>query len=140
MSNFKSKDGKTLVSFRSNPKDMETFASITHGQYGHGGVSLVLNALIKEYIQTHDGKYSKLDSFLDPNFTPKPMAFDDLEKVVTPFMMQLSDQELHRLRVWAFQTHTICTAYSKIPVQRRKVTRMTYDECIEIIRKFENGT
>lgn len=139
MSNNKYKDGKILATFRTSPKDLQVFSDITHNQFGHGGITIVLNSLIKEYIEKFEGKTTKLDTFLDPNFTPKPIAFDDLDKVVTPFAMQLSDQELHRLRIWAFQTHTICTAYSKLSAQRRKITKMSYDECMKVLRRSENG-
>jgi len=135
MPNLKSKDGKTLVSFRSSPTDMETFASITHGQYGHGGVSLVLNSLIKEYIQKYDGKIPKLEKWLDPNFTPKPVAYDDIDKIIMPYASNLSDSELHKFRVWSFQTYNICLAFSKIPTQRRKVTKMSYDQLFELANK-----
>ena len=135
----KEEKGKILANFRVDPKEWNDFGNLSRQMLGHGGISKLLQAFITETLQKYDGKTAKLDTFLDPNFTPKPIAFDDIEKVVTPFAMQLSDADLHRLRIWAFQTHTICTAYSKLSTQRRKVTKMSYDECLQTIRRSENG-
>jgi len=136
----KENDGKILANFRVDPNDWVNFRNMSLQMHGHGSISRLLQSYVKEWLQKNDGKTAKMDNYLDPNFTPKPIAFDDLDKIVTPFAMQLSDADLHRLRIWAFQTHTICTAYSKLSAQRRKVTKMTYEECIEVIRRSENGS
>ena len=133
----KSKDGEITVSFRSTPKDMETFASIAHDQFGHGGMSQVLNSLIKNYIQKFDGKSSSLDTFLDPNFTPKPKLYDDIEKNVMPYAANLSDSDLHEFRIWLYQGYNVCMAYAKMAPNKRKNTKMTYQQLFDLVYKSD---
>lgn len=132
------KKGERLVNFKIDSDLYERIFFLARELYGHGGIKKLYNDLSNNFAEKYDGKTSKLDSFIDPNFTPKPTVFDDTEKVVTPFAMQLSDEDLHKLRMWAFQTHTICTAYSKLTANRRKVTKMNYEECLKVLRKAEN--
>lgn len=126
--------GKTTANFRVDPKIWNIFSNIAHEQYGFGGISTILTNLVLEYNNKHEGKSStKLDTFLDPNFVPKPRAMDDLDKVVVPFIKQMSNQELHELRVWAYQIVNFCAAYQRFTPQRRKVTNLSYDQAIELL-------
>lgn len=127
--------GKTTANFRIDPKEWEAFSNIAFEQYGFGGISIVLSTLVKEFIQKFDGKTAKLDSFLDPNFTPKPSAYDDIEKNVMPYAQNLNDSDLHQFRIWLYQGYNVCMAFSKMPPNQRKNCKMSYDQLFDLVYK-----
>lgn len=124
-----------LVNFKIDSKLYESVFFIARELYGHGGVKKLYNVLSKEFVAKYDGKTAKLDTFLDSNFIPKPIAFDDIDKIVMPFASNLSDVELHNLRVWSFQVYNICMAYSKMSPLKRKNSKMSYDQLFDIANR-----
>lgn len=129
------KDGKILANFRVDPKDWVNFGNMSRQMFGHGAISRLLQSYVKDWLQKNDGKTPRMDKFLDPNFIPKPIVFDDIDKIVMPFSQNLSDAELHNLRVWSFQVYNICQAYSKMSPLKRKNVRMSYDQLFDIANR-----
>lgn len=127
--------GKTTANFRVDPRDWDTFSTIAHEQHGHGGISIVMSAMISEFNQKYDGKTPKLNKWLDPNFIPKPVALDNIDKIVRPFATTLKDSDLHELRSWFYQAYIVCEALSKMTPQKRLNNHMTYDELFVLVNK-----
>lgn len=123
-----------LINFRLPTETAKSIIEIATELYGYGGVKRLYNELSTNFIQKYDSKIKKLDSFLDPNFIPKPTTFDDLEKIMVPYIQKLNEDELYNLKVWAFQVHVFANAYAKLGPQRRQSIKLTYTQACDMDR------
>lgn len=81
---FNEKEGKITISFRANPELAKKFHLIVHNQHGHGGVSKILELLMKRYVEKLDDSIERSDPILN---APNIMA--DLEHEIIPFLKTL---------------------------------------------------
>ena len=124
-----------LVNFKIDSVLYEKVFFIARELHGHGGIKKLYNILSKEFVSKYDSKSTKLDTFLDPNFTPKPIAYDSIENIVMPYAASLSNADLHEFRIWCYQAYNVCMALSKMGPNQRKNCKMTYDELFELVYK-----
>ena len=80
---------KATVSFRIDPKLMESFKTLTENQIGYGGLSQILNKLIQDYVEKYDG-------IKDGKRLPSPPIMDEFESSLKHFIKTL-DIEITRI-------------------------------------------
>lgn len=126
---------KILANFRVNEEDWINFGNMSRQMFGHGAISKLLQDYVKTWLQKNDGKTPRMDKFLDPNFVPKPIAYDNIEKNVLPYAANLSDTDLHEFRIWCYQAYNVCMALSKMKPNQRKNCTMSYDQLFDLVYK-----
>lgn len=80
--------GKATVGFRVDCKLIESFTSLTKNQFGHGGISKVLEMLVKSYVEKYDGVKNGIK-------LPSPPLMDEFESSLKQFIKTL-DIEINR--------------------------------------------
>ena len=133
MSENKIKQPEKLVNFKIESDLYEKVFFIAREKYGHGGVKKLYNVLSHEFVAKYDSGTPKLNKWLDPNFTPKPVIYDNIEKNFLPYAANLDNTQLHELRVWCYQAYNVCMAYSKMGPNQRKNCKMTYDQLFDLV-------
>lgn len=79
---------KATVSFRIDSKLMESFKTLTENQIGYGGLSQILNKLIRDYVEKYDG-------IKDGKRLPSPPIMDEFESSLKQFIKTL-DIEINK--------------------------------------------
>lgn len=75
-------EAKATVSFRVDPKLMESFKTLTENQMGYGGLSKILHKLIRDYVEKYDG-------IKEGNRVPSPPIMDEFESSLKHFIKTL---------------------------------------------------
>lgn len=74
--------GKATASFRLDSTLMESFSSLVKNQFGHGGVSKVLEKFVKDYVEKYDG-------VKEGKPLPAPSIMDEFESSLKLFIKTL---------------------------------------------------
>jgi hypothetical protein len=147
---FEESEGKTTISFRMNPKLSDKFRELVHYQYGHGGVSKVLEKIVKSYLDKFDDSIEQTDPI---RTAPSIMA--DLETEIIPFLKLLdlqvisstknNDGMLQGQLEFVLNNCREASIYARALRVRRvmgttsfetqKQTTMTYDEAYKMIKQ-----
>lgn len=147
---FEGVEGKSTLSFRLNPKLQQKFYSIVHHQHGHGGISQVLETLIKNYVEKFDDAIEQSDPIRS---APSIMA--DLETEIIPFLktldLTINSSPNNKGPMLSGQLEFVLNNCREASIYARglrvrrvlgttsfesqKQTKMTYDEAYTMIKK-----
>lgn len=119
--------GKTTANFRIDPSEWNKFTSIALEQYRFGGISKILQSLIREYIERYDGNHKRLDTFFDSSYIPKPEIDSDFDKTILPWLRTKTEDELNKLRINSYRTFVYVQGLIDTPPDKRQTVEFDYE-------------
>jgi len=100
-------------------------------------MSHIIWQLIQDYIKNYDEKTVNLDGFTT-QITPK--ITDDFEKIIIPYLKNLSIEELKIIRDNCFMGNILSRYCIQIPLEKRlRVQTISYDKAYIELEAYERG-